>query len=190
MTLLAMPRVKTAQQARKSPNANASPREILPRGIGRRAVRVITASMSASYHMFSAPAAPAPTEIARIAINVTIGSIATGAVIIPTKAVNTARNMTRGFIRAKKSGTRVAKRTPVNRCGRGGEVAVIFMLNVLQRQGLVFARSTGRSARRLVRGRRADCTSVRSPSFAYSLHQSAGIAHSGAPSLLNEKPDR
>ena len=35
-----------------------------PRGTGRLAVRFITASMSASYHMLRAPAAPAPTAIA------------------------------------------------------------------------------------------------------------------------------
>ena len=48
---------------------SASAREILPRGIGRIAVRVMTASMSASYHMLSTPAAPAPAAMARIATN-------------------------------------------------------------------------------------------------------------------------
>ncbi len=45
------------------PKASASPRVTRPAGIGRCWVRVITASMSASYHMFSAPAAPAPTAM-------------------------------------------------------------------------------------------------------------------------------
>ena len=44
------------------------PREIAPRGIGRMAVRAITASISASYHMLSTPAAPAPAAIARTAM--------------------------------------------------------------------------------------------------------------------------
>ena len=45
------------------PNAKASPGRMRPAGTGRAAVRVITASMSASYHMLSAPAAPAPTAM-------------------------------------------------------------------------------------------------------------------------------
>ena len=60
--------------ARTSPNTSASAREILPRGIGRLAVRAITASMSASYHMLSTPAAPAPAAIARIAMDARSGS--------------------------------------------------------------------------------------------------------------------
>jgi hypothetical protein len=39
-----------------------------PCGIGRAEVRVIAASTSASYHMFSAPAAPAPTEMHNSAV--------------------------------------------------------------------------------------------------------------------------
>jgi hypothetical protein len=42
-------------------------REMLPRGIGRLAVRVSTASMSASYHMLSTAAAAAPVAMARVA---------------------------------------------------------------------------------------------------------------------------
>jgi hypothetical protein len=52
----------------------ASPRDILPRGIGRISVRDISASMSASYHMFRTPAPPAPVAIARIAKEPSRGS--------------------------------------------------------------------------------------------------------------------
>jgi hypothetical protein len=145
-----MPRIRTAPQARTSPKASASRREILPRGIGRRAVRIITASISASYHMLRTPEAPAPTAIASIAIEAWSGSTGTGAEIMPTNAVNTARNITRGFVRAKKSGARVAERERARSCGRGREVAVVFMLDFLQRQRLVFARSTSSSARPLM----------------------------------------
>jgi hypothetical protein len=71
--------------------------------MGRPDVRDITASMSASYHMFSAPAAPAPSAMARIAVTATAGLMTPGAATRPTKAVKTASAMTRGFRRAKKS---------------------------------------------------------------------------------------
>ena len=74
LTLIARARTATAPHARTSPNASASAREILPRGIGRLAVRAITASMSASYHMLSTPAAPAPAAMARIAMDPSSGS--------------------------------------------------------------------------------------------------------------------
>ncbi len=45
------------------PKARASPGRSRPAGIGRPAVRDMRASISASYHMFSAPAAPAPTAM-------------------------------------------------------------------------------------------------------------------------------
>jgi hypothetical protein len=61
------------------------------------------ADMSASYHMFKAPEAPAPTAMARIAISAMTGSIAPGAVARPTKAVKTTSDMTRGFNSARKS---------------------------------------------------------------------------------------
>ena len=72
-----------------------------PAGIGRLAVRVISASMSASYHMLSAPEAPAPTAIARRAMKAMNGLVATGAATRPTNAVNTTSDITRGFSSAK-----------------------------------------------------------------------------------------
>ena len=55
------------------PKASASPGAMRPRGIGRFDVRVITASMSASYHMLSAPAAPAPTAMHSSAVKAITG---------------------------------------------------------------------------------------------------------------------
>ena len=68
-----------------------------PAGMGLFAVRVIWASISASYHMLSAPEAPAPTAMHRMAMAPMTGLIATGAAIMPTSAVNTTSDMTRGF---------------------------------------------------------------------------------------------
>jgi|TARA_B110000008_G_scaffold62562_1_gene62540 hypothetical protein len=64
----------------------------------------MTASVSASYHMFNAPAAPAPTAIAITANVAETKCKLPLAVIIPTIAVNTARDITLGFAKAKKSG--------------------------------------------------------------------------------------
>ena len=57
------PSVTTEKTASVMPKASASPGATRPRGIGRAAVRDMRASMSASYHMLSAPAAPAPTAM-------------------------------------------------------------------------------------------------------------------------------
>src|SRR5690606_39363856 len=84
-----------------SPKARASPGETRPDGTGRLAVRLITASMSASYHMLSEPEAPAPTAIARMAMRASRGLMSAGAASRPTKAVNTTSDITRGFRRAK-----------------------------------------------------------------------------------------
>jgi hypothetical protein len=48
---------------------SALAREILARGIGRPAVRAITASMAASYDISRAPAAPAPAAMPTMAMN-------------------------------------------------------------------------------------------------------------------------
>ena len=72
-------------------------------GCGRFDVRDITASMSMSYHMFSTPAAPAPSAMAKVAATATAGLMEPGAAIIPTNAVKTASAMTRGFMSAKRS---------------------------------------------------------------------------------------
>ena len=57
--------------------------------------------MSSSYHMLRAPAAPAPAAIAAMATMTTTGLMTPGAITRPTKAVNTASAMTRGFNSAK-----------------------------------------------------------------------------------------
>ena len=51
-----------------TPKASASAGSMRPAGIGRSLVRVISASMSRSYHMLMAPAAPAPTAMHSTAI--------------------------------------------------------------------------------------------------------------------------
>ena len=95
------PSTATAKTASVMPKPSASPGAIRPRGIGREAVRVITPSISASYHMLSAPAAPAPTAMQISAVNPIIGCRCPGATMRPTSAVNTTSDITRGFISAR-----------------------------------------------------------------------------------------
>ena len=83
------------------PKASASDGAMRPAGIGRLAVRLMTASISASYHMFSAPEAPAPTAIQRMAIRPRTGWIWPGASTRPAKAVKTTSDITRGFNNSK-----------------------------------------------------------------------------------------
>ena len=89
------------------PKVRTVSRDILPCGSGRPRVRVMRASISESYHIFSAPAAPAPAAIHIMMIAPETQLIcpdkAPGAQIKPTKAVKTTRLITRGFINAKKS---------------------------------------------------------------------------------------
>ena len=61
------------------------------------AVRDIKASMSLSYHMFSAPDAPAPTAMQSIEVNASTGWTWPGAIISPTSAVKITSDITRGF---------------------------------------------------------------------------------------------
>ena len=91
----------TEPTASVTPKPSASPGVTRPAGIGRVAVRVITASMSASYHMLSAPAAPAPTAMQRIAVKPSTGCRWPGATSRPASAVKTTSDMTRGFISAR-----------------------------------------------------------------------------------------
>jgi len=95
------PSVITERPDSTSPNASASPGRTRPAGIGRVAVRCISRSMSASYHMLSAPDAPAPMAMDRIAMTAVNGLTVTGAATRPTKAVKTTSDMTRGFSSAK-----------------------------------------------------------------------------------------
>ena len=74
-----------------------------PAGNGRLAVRRISASISASYHWLSAPAAPAAIAMHSTAVSASAGGKATGAATIPQNPVNTTERITRGFVSAKKS---------------------------------------------------------------------------------------
>ncbi len=60
-------------------------------------VRRITASMSRSYHMLIAPAAPAPTAMHSTATPASTGCRCPGASNKPTIPVNTTSDMTLGF---------------------------------------------------------------------------------------------
>ena len=96
-----VPRARMAHMPSISPKTKASERR--PLGIGRMAVRAITASMSASYHILSAPAAPAPAAMQRRATTPAKGSMPPGAIIRPTSAVKTTSDITRGFVSATQS---------------------------------------------------------------------------------------
>ena len=95
--LTSTPSAITAKNDITSAKTSASPGVTRPAGIGRLAVRFICASISASYHMLSAPDAPAPTAMHRMAMAPMTGLIATGAAIMPTRAVNTTSDITRGL---------------------------------------------------------------------------------------------
>ena len=80
------------------PKPSASARFRRPAGYrARRACGASCASMSASYHMLSAPDAPAPTAIASSAMQASTGLSVPAAATMPTSAVNTTSDMTRGF---------------------------------------------------------------------------------------------
>ena len=83
------------------PRFLASWGDIFPLGTGRPAVLFITTSISASHHIFSAPEAPAPIAINRMEAKAIIGCTPTGAANIPTDAVKTTKDITRGFSKAK-----------------------------------------------------------------------------------------
>ena len=91
----------TAKADRKRPNASASFAGMRPAGMGRSRVRDMMASMSASYHMFSAPEAPAPIAIASSEARPITGWIGTGAASMPASAVNTTSDITRGLSSSK-----------------------------------------------------------------------------------------
>ena len=94
------PRQSTEPSASTMPNERASSGLTNPRGTGRAAVRAIWASISASYHILSAPEAPAPAAMQISAAMASTGCIEPGAATRPTRPVNTTRNITRGFISA------------------------------------------------------------------------------------------
>src|ERR1700741_1208696 len=68
--------------------------------MGREGLRLIRASMSASYHILSALDAPARSAIQVRASKALAKSRWRGAIQRPTKAVNTASDITRGLVKA------------------------------------------------------------------------------------------
>ena len=74
----------------------------LPVGIGLRQVLVINLSRSASYHIFNAPAAPAPIVTKKIAIIEFKKETDSGAVSNPTAQVKMTKDITLGFISSNK----------------------------------------------------------------------------------------
>ena len=80
------------------PNIKACCLLIFPVGIGLRQVLVISLSRSASYHMFNAPAAPAPMVTKKILIMASNKGMVCGDVNKPTAQVNITRDITLGFI--------------------------------------------------------------------------------------------
>ena len=85
------------------PRPSAAPGSTRPAGIGRARVRVITASMSRSYHMLMAAAPPAPMAMQSTATRAITGWMAPGAIARPTAPVNTTSDITRGFSSASAS---------------------------------------------------------------------------------------
>ena len=69
--------------------------------MGLKQVLVIKASRSDSYHIFKAPAAPAPSATANNEITETINETFSGAINKPTMLVNKTRDITLGFIKLK-----------------------------------------------------------------------------------------
>ena len=66
-------------------------------------MRRIFASIVASYHWLSAPQAPAPSAMHRMAVNPSTSGGITGAASIPHRPVKTTRLITRGLVSATKS---------------------------------------------------------------------------------------
>ena len=95
--LAAMPISITANRLSTTPSVRASAPCTLPEATGRVRVRFITASISASNHMFSAPEAPAPTATHSTEMAAMTGLIGVRAATSPVRAVNTTSDMTRGF---------------------------------------------------------------------------------------------
>src|SRR6478735_7913041 len=93
----------TAKAASPTPKWSAVWRVIRPAGKGRLAVRFILASRSASYHWFSAPAAPAPSAMHSTAAKPSTGWTGTGAASNPHSPVKTTRLITRGLVGANRS---------------------------------------------------------------------------------------
>jgi hypothetical protein len=95
------PIIATDPVPRMTPKARASLGASLPAGSGRCAVRFISASISASYHWLSAPAAPAATAMHRMPVKASIGCSLPGATAMAQAAVKITSVITRGFSSAK-----------------------------------------------------------------------------------------
>ncbi len=96
----ARPIIATDSIESTTPRVRASAACTRPAGMGRPRVRRISRSISASYHMFRAPDAPAPTAMASTATAPSSGLIGVWAQMRPVRAVNTTSDITRGFSRA------------------------------------------------------------------------------------------
>ena len=83
------------------PNINAWFGAIIPAGIARSIVLVISLSVSLSYHIFNAPEAPDPIEIAKIIKALEVNDTSPGAITIATKLVNIESDITLGLRREK-----------------------------------------------------------------------------------------
>jgi hypothetical protein len=88
---------------REIPKTNAWFLLTFPVGIGLRQVLVINASRSDSYHIFNAPAAPAPIDTNIIAIIASFVGTIFGAISKPTAQVKITKDITLGFISLKSS---------------------------------------------------------------------------------------
>ena len=86
---------------RMTPKARASGFCSLPAGSGRLAVRFISASISASYHWLSAPAAPAATAMHKMPVKARNGCRLPGAATMAQAAVKMTSVITRGLSSAK-----------------------------------------------------------------------------------------
>ena len=84
-------------KVRAKPREKASNVLTCPIGNGLLLVLSIFLSRSDSYHIFNAPAAPAPREIAKIINKISYKLVLIGDIIKPTKLVKMTRDMTLGF---------------------------------------------------------------------------------------------
>ena len=93
------PMIATERTDKNIPKCKASVGCMLPLGIGLFLVRVITKSISLSYHILIAPEAPEAIAMHRTAIIAITGCIVPGARYIPINPVNITRLITRGLSR-------------------------------------------------------------------------------------------
>ena len=151
--LVFMPSSMTENRLRITPNAMASffLDAAPPPPAGPR-VRRIRASVSPSSAMFSAPAAPAPTAMHRMAMAATSGLTDPGATISPVAAVNTTSDITRGFNSWKKSSGWAVEMAAWSRSV--GVTMVIFYTLILGLvpEGLHFPRNKKKGPEQSVRG--------------------------------------